>query len=345
MEKTTQQPSRRTRAGYWQYPDTAPEIREHARLKPYGELTRQSPLVGTRGNVQVGTALAWFSIGAGIAHLLAPRAIARATGLPNWPLLLRAIGVRELACGIGLLSRPASGAWRWSRVAGDAMDLTLLGVAAFTPGSRGRRLAATAAALAGVTALDVSAGTQRRRTPSRQMLAGSPGAQRVNKSVTINRPADECYRFWRHVESFPTFMDNVESVKAIDERRSHWRAKGPAGSKLEWDAEITEDQLGQLLEWRSVPGGDVDNSGSVRFADAAGGRGTVVQVQMDYRPPAGKAGALIAKVFGEDPAQQVEKDLRRFKQLMETGEIATTEGQSHGPRSLKARLFNRGAEK
>lgn len=346
MEKTTEQPTRRpVRAGYWQYPDMTLMDRSEGRAGRHGARAAQGAQAEARANAQMGKALAWLSIGVGVLHLLAPRAVARAAGLPNWPMLLRAIGVRELACGIGLLARPSSNTWRWTRVAGDAMDLTLLGVAAFAPGSDPRRLAATAAAVAGVTALDVGAGTrtQRRRSTASAPLAGLPGPQRVQKSITINRPADECYRFWRNVESFPSFMDNIESVKALDERRSHWVAKGPAGRKVEWDAEITDDQPGRLLAWRSLKG-TFDNAGRVRFADAPGGRGTVLQVQMDYTPPAGRAGALVAKLFGADPAHQVEADLRRFKQLMETGEIATTRGQAHGPRTLKARLFNRGAE-
>jgi uncharacterized membrane protein len=133
----------------------------------------------------------------------------------------------------------------------------------------------------------------------------------------------------------------VESVRRIDEQRSHWIASGIAGRHLEWDAEITQDEPNRLLAWRSVENADVDNSGAVRFWPAGDGKGTVIEVEMAYRPPAGRAGAAVATLFGAEPSQQIEGDLRRFKQLIETGEIPTTRGQSHGRRTLKSRLFNR----
>jgi uncharacterized membrane protein len=295
---------------------------------------------GAVREARLGTALGWFSIGLGVAQLLAPRAVARAAGLPDWPLVLRAIGARELACGIGLLTRPKSAAWRWSRVAGDALDVTLIGAAVFAPGGRRRRLAATAAIASGILALDLRAGAGRRRMPSSEALPGEQGRRVVRKSVTINRPPAECYRLWRDVERFPGFMQHVESVQALDDRRSHWRAT-VGGRRLEWDAEITEDQPDRLLAWRSVEGSQFEHSGSVAFSPAPGGHGSVLELQMEYQPP---AGAALAGLFGAVPAQQVEGDLRRFKQLAETGEIPTTRGQSHGPRTLKARLFNKELE-
>jgi uncharacterized membrane protein len=339
-----QQSQARAGAAYRQYPDLEPSAGS-GQARQYRTQLRQRPQAAGAGDARLGTGLGWLSVGLGMSLLFAPRALARATGLPAWPMLLRAIGARELASGIGLLTEPRSPVWRWSRVAGDAMDMTLLGAAAFSPGSQRRRLAATAAFVGGVTALDVRASAERKRKLSSEPLPGPQGGRLVKKSVAVNRPPEECYRFWRDFERFPSFMQHIESVQVLDERRSHWRARGPAGTSIEWDAEITEDQPGQLLAWRSVAGSEVDNAGSVRFTPAGGGKGTIVQVQMEYHPPAGKAGALIAMLFGEEPAQQVEQDLRRFKQLVETGEIPTTEGQPHGVRTLKARLFNLGVER
>lgn len=342
MENRTEtRPMRQSRPGPWIYPPAA----ETAGSRSVLETRRRR-----RGDGQLRRGLAWFSIGVGLAYLLAPRAMARTTGMPNWPLLMRATGVRELACGIGLLSGNTSPLLRYSRVAGDAMDLAMLGVSATMPGGNPRRLAATAALVAGVAALDVRAS---RQTP--EYYGGSAvalqkgeeqarGAQRVEKSVAINKPADECYRMWRDLERLPRFMAHLESVRVLDERRSHWTVKGPVGTTVEWDAEITDDIPGQLLAWRSVAGAEVEHTGSVRFEPGPGGKGTLVQVQMQYQPPAGKVGAAAAKLSGEDPEKQVDENLRRFKQLIETGEVATTKGQSAGRRSLTSRLFNWGAE-
>ncbi|HKO00883.1 MAG TPA: SRPBCC family protein [Thermoanaerobaculia bacterium] len=144
---------------------------------------------------------------------------------------------------------------------------------------------------------------------------------RVEKSVTINAPPEQLYTFWRNFENLPRFMDHVKSVTVVDDKRSLWVAKGPAGSDAEWDAEIINEIPNELIGWRSVDGSQVDNAGSVHFTRAIGGRGTVVKVVLRYDPPAGVVGATIAKLFGQDPAHQVMEDLRTFKQLMEAGEI------------------------
>ena len=153
---------------------------------------------------------------------------------------------------------------------------------------------------------------------------------KVEKSVTINKSASELYNYWRNFENLPRFMDHLESVKTISEKRSHWVAKAPAGTTVEWDAEIINEKENELIAWRSLEGADVDNAGSVRFEEATGGRGTVVKVSIEYNPPGGIIGATIAKLFGEEPNQQVEEDLRRFKQVMEAGERANTTGQAAG---------------
>ena len=134
-------------------------------------------------------------------------------------------------------------------------------------------------------------------------------------------------------------MKHLESVERRDGNRSHWVAKGPAGTSVEWDAEVTRDETDALISWRSLEGSEVQNSGAVRFTPATGGRGTLVAVTLQYEPPAGALGMTIAKLFGEEPNLQVREDLRRFKRLLETGEIPTTEGQSHGTRPLWYKTF------
>ncbi len=156
----------------------------------------------------------------------------------------------------------------------------------------------------------------------------------VKRQVTIAQPADKLYAFWRSFENLPRFMHYLEAVRTLDERRSHWMAKAPLGQSVEWDAEITADTPNELIAWRALPKAQVNNWGSVRFYAAPGDRGTVVQVELSYEPPAGKVGDLVAKLFGAAPDQQVREDLRRFKALMEAGEIPTIENQPHGERTL-----------
>lgn len=142
---------------------------------------------------------------------------------------------------------------------------------------------------------------------------------RVEHSVTINAAPEELYRFWRNFENLPHFMHNLESVEVIDDKRSHWVARGPAGSSVDWDAEIINEIPNELIGWRSVDGSQVDNAGSVHFTPAPGGRRTVVKVILRYDPPAGVVGATLSKILGEDPSENVREDLSRLKKLFEAG--------------------------
>lgn len=277
-------------------------------------------------------ALGWFSIGLGLAQLLAPTRVARAIGVEDNPKLMRAVGARELTAGLGILSQRRPANWLWSRVAGDAMDLSMLANAARSPAARRDRIAIAMAAVAGVTVLDLLASMDNQQRKLHGQGATASGDVWVEKAITINRPAADCYRMWHDFESFPRFMKHLESVRMTGPNRMHWVAKGPAGSLAEWDAEITADEPDRHIAWRSLEGSQVDNEGTVRFENAPGGRGTIVRVQMRYRPPAGAAGALVARMFGEEPSVQMDEDLRRFKWLIETGEIPTTVGQPSGPR-------------
>jgi uncharacterized membrane protein len=157
---------------------------------------------------------------------------------------------------------------------------------------------------------------------------------RVERSTTINRPAAELYRFWRNFENLPRFMSHLEEVRILDNGRSHWVAKAPAGTSVEWDAEVYNEHENELIAWRTLEGADVASAGSVHFDEAPGGRGTVVRVLLRYDPPGGRLGAFVARLFGENPDQQISEDLRRFKQLMETGEVTTVEGQTSGRSTL-----------
>jgi uncharacterized membrane protein len=147
---------------------------------------------------------------------------------------------------------------------------------------------------------------------------------KVERSVTIARSRDELYAFWRDFTNLPQFMEHLESVRVDSPTRSHWKAKAPAGSSVEWEAEIVNDVPDEIIAWKSVGEPDVANAGAVNFSASPGDRGTIVKVTLDYEPPAGKLGALVARLFGEDPDRQVREDLRKFKQLMETGAITTS---------------------
>lgn len=159
---------------------------------------------------------------------------------------------------------------------------------------------------------------------------GLDHAIRVEKTVTINRPAPELYSFWRNLENLPRFMLHIRSIVVQDDRHSHWMANAPLGQTVEWDAEIVSDDPDHLIAWASVDGSMIENSGFVRFQPATGDRGTEVKVVMEYQPPGGVLAATLAKLFGEEPEQQIGDELNRFKQLMEAGEIATIEGQPQG---------------
>jgi uncharacterized membrane protein len=150
---------------------------------------------------------------------------------------------------------------------------------------------------------------------------------KVEKTVTIRKSAEELYNYWHNFENLPTFMKHVKSVTVMDGTRSHWIANAPLGQSVEWDADLIKDEPNHLIAWASAENAEVSNSGFVRFSPAPGDRGTEVKVVMEYDIPGGKVTAAIAKLFGEEPEQQIGDELRRFKQLMEAGEIATTEGQ------------------
>lgn len=161
-----------------------------------------------------------------------------------------------------------------------------------------------------------------RNQPTEALIDGQ-GDHVVGRAVTINKPAAELYAYFRDFAKLGTFMENVDRVNVLDGKRSHWVVKAPGGKTVEWDARITDENEGELIAWTSEEGADVVNSGRVEFLEA-GTRGTIVTATIAYDPPGGTIGKLIAKVFQREPAIQARRDLRRFKQLMETGEVATS---------------------
>ena len=168
------------------------------------------------------------------------------------------------------------------------------------------------------------------RTRRRGLSVERNRARRVIKCVTINRSSEDLFRFWRRLENLPFFARHLISVKETSPTESHWVAKSPAGTTAEWDAVIVKEMPNEYLAWESCPGSEIDNAGSVRFRPAPASQGTEVMVTLEYIPPVGALGALIARLYGEEPDIQVEEDLARFKAFMETGEIPTTVNQPVG---------------
>ncbi|MCC5628736.1 SRPBCC family protein [Nostoc sphaeroides CHAB 2801] len=215
----------------------------------------------------------------------------------------------------------ASEVERWaSLIGGGAMVLM---------GLRQGSLRGALTALAG-GGLVYQGATKQSTIQKAQEVIGINQPIKVEKTVTINKSAEELYRFWHDFENLPTFMKHLKSVKVHNEKRSHWIANAPLDNTVEWDADILEDRENEFISWASVEGADIDNSGFVRFKKAPGDRGTEVKVVLEYNPPGGALAATVAKLFGEEPEQQIGDELRRFKMLMEAGEISTTEGQTSG---------------
>jgi uncharacterized membrane protein len=284
---------------------------------------RAQPGLPSSSAKRLARGLGWFSVGLGLAELLAPRAIASVSGVSNAHTgLIRLYGLRELASGIAIFSQEKPTEAVWSRVAGDALDLASLGAAFTSPSAKRGRVAFATANVLAVTALDLICAKQ---------LSGN-GNQGVHAkaSCIVNRSPEEVYSFWRNFENLPRFMKHLESVHDMGNGRSHWVAKGPAGMSVEWDATIIADVPNEVITWRSLEDSDVDNAGAVRFEAAPGGRGTIVKVNIQYNPPAGVIGATIAKLFGEEPQQQLDDDLRRFKQVMEVGEVVVSDATLMG---------------
>jgi uncharacterized membrane protein len=279
-----------------------------------------------RGADQLALGLGWFSIALGVAEVAAARGLARVIGIPadeKNTAILQAMGVREISSGLAILAQPRDAKWVWSRVGGDLIDIAFLTSALRAEDADRDRVAGAAAAVLGVTALDVLCARRLSRTGEAERRSCST---HVQQAVTIARPIEEVYGFWSAFENFPRFMGHLESVKRLDERRSRWRAKGPGGTRFEWEAELIEAVENERIAWRSVEGSDVRTSGAVRFHRAPGARGTEVRVDLHYSPPGGALGRGIAWLFGEEPEQQVRDDLRRLKQILEAGEVLLSDG-------------------
>jgi uncharacterized membrane protein len=224
----------------------------------------------------------------------------------------------------------AGGGREWGYIATGALLLGVGGYMLFQ-GSRGRSIGMPFTGRSGERSLEGAAtrGRDRVRAAMPKGRREAPGVQ-VREQVSVNRSISELYRFWRNVENLPRVMSYLEDVSKSSDRRSHWVAKGPAGQRVEWDAEITDARENELVAWRSLEGSEVPNEGSVRFSRSPDGSGTVIDVALTYHPPGGKAGAAVAKLFGREPAQEIRRDLERFKQRVESGNLILASGAQGG---------------
>jgi uncharacterized membrane protein len=285
--------------------------------------------------------LGWLGVTLGVTELAVPRLLASVIGVDRdgpAPAILRAMGVREIASSVAVLARPDHPAPRWARVVGDAIDIGLLGLALTSPGSGKRRLALTLGMVAGVTALDVIAA--RRRGHARHPLP-------VIASVTISKPPMEVYEFYRRLDQLPRFMEYLVSIEQHANRRSTWTARLPVGGTVSWEAEIIEDRPGQVLSWRSVEGSQIQTRGRVTFTRAPGRDMTEVRVEMQLGILGRGPSLALARLFARP---QVKGDLRRLKQVMETGEVLRSDASVHRlpypaqpsparPREIAPRVF------
>jgi len=257
--------------------------------------------------------LGWLSLGLGLTELAAPRQVADLIGVGpvrRAPATIRALGVREILTGLGLIARPRTRAPLWLRLVGDALDVGLLAWAGSSTRSQRQRNAAALAGLVGASAIDLYA--------NRRLRARDRMARPVLASITIQRPVAEVYAFFRRLENLPLFMDSLESVEELDERRSRWVARLPLGRTISWDAELIDDRPGEVIAWRTVDR-LLAHQGRVTFATAPSEPYvTEVRVEMELGVPGLAHGATLARVLG---ATQIEGDLRRLKQVMETGEV------------------------
>ena len=279
----------------------------------------------TKGR-RLGRALGWLSIGLGIPAAVSPDDTNKRIGVsptPDANTAMRAVGVQELAVGAGILASRRPTALLWVRVLGDVLHLLVLRAALDEKRNDASRIRTAIQVVAAIGVADLIAAWRLARSAGGQVI-------QAETTITVNRSPDDVYRYWRNFEHLPAFMEHVEAVEPGGEGRWHWVAKAPAGTTVEWDAEIIQDLPGELIAWRSVPGADVANTGYVGFEPAPGDRGTEITVELQYRPPGGRAGAAVAKLLGEEPNQQIRDDLRRFKQVMETGEVVRSGGAPEG---------------
>jgi uncharacterized membrane protein len=281
--------------------------------------------------------LAAASLGLGLSEVLAPRKVAAVAGVNDTrrsQAVIRALGLRECGHAAALVFGPNK--LVWTRVAGDVLDVGVL-LAGIAKRERGQRRRGTVSALllAGIGAVDLYAALRTTRDDGSTGRHGNAPSQRtLRASITVQQEPQDVYAFWRDLENLPSFMYHLKSVTSESAERSRWVANAPIGQQVQWEAQITDDQPGTRIAWESLQGSSVQNSGSVEFASAPAG-GTEVRVTIAYHIPGGTLTKAVASIFGESPEQQVNDDLRRLKQLLETGQVLLSDGSPEGTAAIR----------
>lgn len=276
------------------------------------------------------------SLGLGLAEVLAPRKVAVLAGVADTDpsrSVIRALGIRE--CGHAAALLLGSPKLVWTRVVGDVLDVAVFGAGVLSRGRGPRaRSGVVAVALTVIAVADLYAATRTARDRGHRHGSG-PKHRSLRAAVTVRRAPEDVYRLWRDLENLPSFMHHLRSVTAGDGGRSHWAINAPVGQPVRWDAQIVEDVPNKRIAWQSVRDSGVRHGGSVEFTPTAAGDGTEVRVTIGYHMPGGALGKSVATLLGESPEQQVNDDLRRFKQILETGQVLYSDGSPEGTSVLR----------
>jgi uncharacterized membrane protein len=236
--------------------------------------------------------------------------------------MMRVVGAREIASGLGILTQAKPTPWLWSRVGGDAMDIALLRSAMSSPQADQNRVATATAAVIGIAAIDALVSTRQATSPDEGGQASSDqGAVRVASAVTVQAPVEDVFSYWDGFQGLPRFMSDAASVEITGDRQSRWTVPAPVGTSVEWDVQITDSTPNERIVWQTAEGSRIAASGDIHFRTAAGGRGSQVIFAAEFTPPGGDLGKKIAQPLAEVFGTKITNDLRRFKQLVELGEI------------------------
>lgn len=283
----------------------------------------------------VARALGLFGIALGLAETAAPKRLGALIGLQHRSALLRLYGLREIASGLLLLAQPNPALGLWSRVAGDALDLATLGTSLAKGNPDNPRLAAAIAAVSTVVAIDTAAARSAAGTDANanaNATEGEPSTppsdeQTAKRVIAIDQSPDDLYRLWREPSTLPRIFGDAANIDVLDASRTQWKVDAPLGRTLEWETEIVEERSGELLRWRSLPGGAVPTHGSVHFRPAPTGSGSFVTLDLRFSSPTGPlaiAASLLPPALTESA---IGTALRRFKSLAETGRVLTADSR------------------
>lgn len=272
--------------------------------------------------------LGWFSLGLGLAQVLAPRKVAGLIGIHDdgkSDAVMRLVGLRELGAALAVLTPANPSPGLWARVAGDAIDLTLLGRALGSSRSDRNRVLFAIASVLGISVVDLMASLRVAQEPSNTFEARQARPVRATAAITINAPATEVYRWWEGFQQAPRFIQNAASIEITGARTSRWTVSAPAGVTAAWDVEVTESSSNEQISWRTGEGSPLTGTGKVRFRPAPRNQGTEVIFEAELQLPGGELGKTIGGILAQAFGTQLGNDLRRLKQFIELGEVVQSD--------------------